>query len=95
MIALAGSGADTFLDASAGKFVSLAIRQAVDGGWKPVHLIVGAVATRNLLKAAGLEKASGLIGASAYKDPGDPQWNSDPDVKAYLHWVSQYLALTH
>jgi branched-chain amino acid transport system substrate-binding protein len=91
MIALAGSGADTFLDASAGKFVSLAIRQAVDGGWKPVHLIVGAVATRNLLKAAGLEKASGLIGASAYKDPGDPQWNSDPDVKAYLHWVSQYL----
>jgi branched-chain amino acid transport system substrate-binding protein len=91
MIALAGSGADTFFDVSLGKFVSLAIRHAYDSGWKPLHLVFGGAAARNALEAAGFEKASGLISAYAYKSLGDPQWNKYADVKQYFEWLRRYL----
>jgi branched-chain amino acid transport system substrate-binding protein len=91
MITLAGSGADTLLDASAGKFVSLVIRHAYDSGWKPLHFVVSRAPRRNALEAAGLEKASGLISADAYKSLGDPQWNMYTDVKQYFEWLGRYL----
>ncbi len=34
-----------------------------------------------------MEKAEGLISAAYLKDPVDPTWANDSDVRAYLDWV--------
>ncbi|KEH14569.1 hypothetical protein GY15_03600 [Delftia sp. 670] len=40
MVALKGSGADTFINISTPKFAAQSIRKAADIGWKPAHYLV-------------------------------------------------------
>ena len=92
IVSLQASGADTFVDITTPKFAAQAIRKVHDIGWKPLHLLnnvsasVGAVLT-----PAGLDKSVGLITASFYKDPVDPQWKSDPAMQEYMAWMKKYF----
>jgi branched-chain amino acid transport system substrate-binding protein len=92
IVSLQASGADTFVDITTPKFAAQAIRKVHDIGWKPLHLLnnvsasVGAVLT-----PAGLDKSIGLITASFYKDPVDPQWKSDPAMQEYMAWMKKYF----
>jgi branched-chain amino acid transport system substrate-binding protein len=89
--ALRASGADTLVLFALPKFCAQAIRRAVDTGWKP-RIVVGMVCSSIdfALKPAGLEKSTGVITAMAMKDPNDPRFATDVDVKEFKAFMSKY-----
>jgi branched-chain amino acid transport system substrate-binding protein len=92
VIALHGANADTFMNFSTPKAAAQAIRKVHDLGWRPAHFLsTPATSIDVTLKPAGLEKSIGLVSATYTKDPGDPQWASDPGVKAYLSFMKKYF----
>jgi ABC-type branched-subunit amino acid transport system substrate-binding protein len=92
ILALQGSGANTFVNISTGKFAAQAIRKAADSGWKPTQYVSSsAMSIEVILKPAGLDKAAGIMGAQFVKDPSDPRWADDPGVKEYLQWAQKYF----
>lgn len=91
IVTLKGSGADTFVEFTTTKFGAQAIRKTYDIGWKPLHLVAFlASSVSAVLRAAGLEKAVGVISSVVAKDPSDPQWHNDPALKEYLAWFKQW-----
>ena len=92
VVTLQGSGADVFLIAATPKFAAQAIRKTYDIGWTPVRYITDvSVSIAAVLKAAGLEKAKGLITANYAKDASDPRWKDDPGFKAFADFVEKYM----
>ena len=91
VINLKAAGADIFLNVATPKFAAQAIKKAAEIGWQPLHLLnsvsnsVGAV-----LKPAGLEASKGIISAAYTKDPGDPQWKDNDDMKAWSAFMDKY-----
>jgi branched-chain amino acid transport system substrate-binding protein len=89
--ALQASGANVLLTAVIPKYSAQAIRKVYDIGWKPTYLVsstansVGAV-----MRPAGAEKGVGLISATYFKDPTDPQWMDTPEYKEWLAWMKKY-----
>jgi len=53
-----------------------------------INNVSASVAT--VLQPAGLEKSVGLITALYLKDPTDPQWENDPQMKNWLAWMKKY-----
>ena len=91
IIALKGSGADTFVNISLPKAAAQAIRKAHDIGWKPLHFlnsVSGSIQT--VLAPAGLEKSVGLITGSYLRDQTDPQWADDPGVKEFYAFMKKH-----
>src|SRR5258708_29251697 len=73
MVALKGSGADTFINISTPKFAAQSIRKAADIGWKPAHYLVSvSLSISSVLKPAGLDNARGVMTASYLREPSDP-----------------------
>jgi len=91
IITLKASGADVFVNISTPKFAAQAIRKATDIGWAPLQLIVNASSSiSTVLMPAGLSNAEGLITAAFIKEPGDPAWAQDDDVKAYVAFLKKW-----
>jgi len=91
IIALQGSGADTFINITTPKFGAQAVRKAWDSGWKPLHIINNVSASvGSVLVPAGLEKSVGLITVQYYKDPNDPQWKDDPAMLEWRAFMGRY-----
>jgi branched-chain amino acid transport system substrate-binding protein len=91
IVALKGSGADTFANFSTPKFASLAIRKAYDIGWHPLHILAGSSrSVAAVLRPAGLEKSIGIVTSAFLKDPTDPRWKDDPAMKEWLAWMAKY-----
>jgi ABC-type branched-subunit amino acid transport system substrate-binding protein len=91
MIALQGSGADTFINITTPKFGAQAVRKAWDSGWKPLHIINNVSASiGSVLIPAGLEKSVGLITVQYYKDPNDPKWKDDPAMLEWRGFMGKY-----
>jgi branched-chain amino acid transport system substrate-binding protein len=91
IIALQASGADVLVDVSTPKFTAQAIRKASDMGWKPLHVAYsGSTGRSEVLKPAGLERATGLVSAAWFKDPTDPRWASDTATADWRRWMSRY-----
>ena len=44
-----------------------------------------------VLKPAGLEYSTGLITTQYMKDPGDKQWDNDPEMLAYKAFMKKYF----
>jgi hypothetical protein len=62
-------------------------------GWTPLHLVCSIASNvEGVLKPAGLENAEGLISSAFAKDPFDPTWTDDADVKAFLDWEKANLS---
>jgi branched-chain amino acid transport system substrate-binding protein len=92
IVALKNSGANVFVNLTTPKFAAQAIRQAYDIGWKPVHFLANSSnSVGAALKPAGLEKAVGLISSTYYKDPSDPQWDTDPGMMKFKEWLRKYV----
>ena len=88
---LKASGADTFYNASSPKFAALAIRKAAELGWKPLHFLTySSQSVSAVLEPAGLENAVGIISATYGKDPTDPRWKDDQDVRELIDWMQKY-----
>ena len=91
ILTLQSSGADTFINITTPKFGAQAVRKAFDSGWKPLHIINNVSASvGSVLKPAGLDKATGLLTLSYYKDPTDPQWKDDPGMIEWRAFMNKY-----
>ncbi len=91
IVSLAGSGADTFFSFSVGKATVQAIRKVADIGWHPLVFITAVSQSKaTVLTPAGLDRATGIISAAFEKDPSDPQWAADADVREYRAWMKRY-----
>jgi branched-chain amino acid transport system substrate-binding protein len=91
MVSLKASGANTLYIAAGPKFAAQAIRKANELIWKPLQFLTyTSQSIAAVLEPAGLENAIGIISASYGKDPTDPRWKDDPDMKEYFDWVQKY-----
>jgi branched-chain amino acid transport system substrate-binding protein len=93
VIAAKASGANVFYFAGTQKAGAEQIRARHNLGWTPLHLVCSiASGVEGVLKPAGLENAEGLISTAYAKDPFDPTWADDADVKTFLDWVKVNLS---
>jgi branched-chain amino acid transport system substrate-binding protein len=91
MVSLKASGANTLYIAAGPKFAAQAIRKANDLAWKPLQFLTyTSQSISAVLEPAGLENAIGILSGSYAKDPTDPRWKDDPDMKEYFDWVQKY-----
>jgi branched-chain amino acid transport system substrate-binding protein len=92
LIAAKTSGANVFYFAGTQKAGAEQIRGVRKLGWSPLHLVCSiASGVEGVLKPAGLENAEGLISTAYSKDPFDPTWADDADVKTFLNWEKASL----
>jgi branched-chain amino acid transport system substrate-binding protein len=92
ILQLQASGADTFINLALGKFASQAISKAYDSGWRPHQFLIAVSSlVGTTLKPAGFDKSKGIISSVFWKDPLDPEWKNDADVKAWHAWMNKYL----
>jgi branched-chain amino acid transport system substrate-binding protein len=85
------SGADVFINASTPKFAAQSIRIAYDTGWHPLQLLsYTSASVATVMVPAGVEKATGIISSTFFKDPSDPQWANDPDLLEYTAFLAKY-----
>jgi ABC-type branched-subunit amino acid transport system substrate-binding protein len=91
IVTLQGSGADIFYNASSARTAAQAIRKAYDIGWRPTQFLTSPSAFVGLVfEPAGLEKAIGIISATAGKDVTDPNLRDDPAYQDWLAWMRKY-----
>jgi branched-chain amino acid transport system substrate-binding protein len=86
------SGANVFYFAGTQKAGAGQVRAVHNLGWKPLHLVCSIAGAMEALKPAGLENAEGLISTAYAKDPFDPAWADDADVRAFLDWANTNLS---
>jgi branched-chain amino acid transport system substrate-binding protein len=92
LIAAKVSGANVFYFAGTQKAGAEQIRGVRKLDWSPLHLVCSIASNvEGVLKPAGLENAEGLISTAFAKDPFDPAWADDADVKAFLDWEKASL----
>lgn len=88
---LRSAGANIVLVAAIPKFAAQAIGRLYDLNWKPRFYISNvAISVGTVLRPAGPEKAVGMLSTQYLKDPTDPAWNDDPDMKAWRAFMAQY-----
>jgi branched-chain amino acid transport system substrate-binding protein len=93
LIAAKVSGANVFYFAGTQKAGAEQIRGVRKLDWKPLHLVCSIAGNvEGVLKPAGFANAEGLISSAYAKDPFDPAWADDADMKGFLAWVKTYLA---
>ena len=91
IVSLKGSGADTLVVAAIPKFAAQSIRKVAQLGWKPTFFLTNvSISVASVMKPAGLENGKGIITAAYGKDPTDPTWKNDPDMKEYLAWMKKW-----
>jgi branched-chain amino acid transport system substrate-binding protein len=91
IVALKASGADTLLDVALPKFAAQAIRKVADIGWHPLHIVPYPASSIPLvMQPAGLDHSVGVVTAEFLKEAGDPAWQDDPEVRAYVDFMKKY-----
>ncbi|WP_143220838.1 ABC transporter substrate-binding protein [Actinomadura sp. CNU-125] len=89
---LAGSGADVFLNVTTPKFGSQALAaDAKIADWNPLHIVNNVAASVTVLKPVGFENVQGVVSSTYYKDPNDPLWANDAEMKLYKAKMKQYV----
>jgi len=91
VLKLASSGADVFVNLAMGKFVSQSLRKVREGAWRPAQYLMSISSTNSLLKPAGTEAATGVMGLRAARNVSSPRWKDDPAVKDYLALLDAHL----
>ncbi|RAY13669.1 branched-chain amino acid ABC transporter substrate-binding protein [Actinomadura craniellae] len=88
---LAGSGADVFLNVTTPKFGSQALAaDAKNTRWNPLHIINNVAASLTVLRPVGFPNVQNTVSAAYYKDPVDPQWANDAEMKRYKAAMAKY-----
>ena len=91
IVSMKAAGANVLMIFSVPKFAAQAIRKAYDIDWHPQEFVssVGS-SIAGAIRPAGFEAAKGIISAAYQKDPADPQWRDDPEMKAWNAWMDKY-----
>lgn len=88
---LAGSEADVFLNVTTPKFGSQALAaDAALSDWNPLHIVNNVSSSPTVLEPVGFDKVQGVVSATYYKDPGDPQWEGDEAMQLYKDKMEEY-----
>lgn len=91
LLTLQAAGVDVLISATSPKFVALAIRKLVDMQWKPLHIITNvATSIAAVMQPAGLERGTGTISSAYIKDPNDPAWAEDSDLRVWREFMAKY-----
>ncbi|MFE0512432.1 ABC transporter substrate-binding protein [Streptomyces sp. NPDC058964] len=79
------------LDVTTPKFGSQALAaDARNTRWNPLHIVNNVSSSAAVLKPVGLKNVQGVVSATYFKDPVDPQWANDPEMKAYQDTMRKY-----
>ncbi|QOG18787.1 ABC transporter substrate-binding protein [Bradyrhizobium arachidis] len=91
IVQLKAAGVDTLIEQSSAKAAAQSIRKVRELNWSPLHVIGGSTASvETVLRPAGLEASKGLVTTLFLKQPGDPAWADDAEVKAYHDFLKKY-----
>jgi branched-chain amino acid transport system substrate-binding protein len=91
IIQMQAAGCNVLVTIAIPKFGALAIRKMAEIGWKPLHILNGiASSVAATLKPAGFENAKGIISDNSFKDPTDPQWQTDAGYKSWVAFMDKY-----
>src|SRR5882724_4727948 len=91
VVQLKAAGIDTLIEQSSAKAAAQSIRKVHELNWSPLHVIGGSTASvETVLKPAGLEASKGLVTTQFLKQPGDPAWANDEEMKAYKDFLRKY-----
>jgi branched-chain amino acid transport system substrate-binding protein len=91
IVQLKTAGVDTLIEQSAAKAAAQSIRKVHELNWSPLHIIgASSASVETVLKPAGLEASKGLVTTQFLKQPGDPAWANDEEVKAYKDFLKTY-----
>src|ERR1700678_4205453 len=91
ILKIKSAGADLFFSATTPKFAAQAIKKNAELGWTPVHIVdINATSVGAVMQPAGLEASKGVISTNYGKDPLDPTWKDDPDMKKYFEFMAKY-----
>jgi ABC-type branched-subunit amino acid transport system substrate-binding protein len=92
IVSLKSSGAEAFLVAGTPKFAAQAIKKVREIGWSPLFIInYVSTSVSATIVPAGSDKATGIVAATATKDPNDPRWTDDAGMKWYRGHFEKYL----
>jgi branched-chain amino acid transport system substrate-binding protein len=87
---------DTMIEQSSAKAAAQSIRKVHELDWHPLHIIgASAASLETVLKPAGLDASKGLVTTQFLKQPGDPAWADDDEVKAYKAFLAKYAPSTN
>jgi branched-chain amino acid transport system substrate-binding protein len=90
VIQLKDTGANVFFIIAIPKFAAQAMRKAGDLGWKPaIYLNNVSSSVASAMKPAGFDNVQGVITALYLMDPTDKQFDSHPDMKAWVAWMKK------
>ncbi len=90
---LAGSKAEVFLNITTPKFGSQALAaDAKNTTWNPLHIVNNVAASITVLKPVGFENVQGVVSSAYFKDPLDPTWADDAEMKLYRQKMAQYAS---
>jgi branched-chain amino acid transport system substrate-binding protein len=85
------SGATLFFSATTPKQAAQAIKKIAELDWHPVQIVdINATSVGAVLQPAGLEASKGIISVNYLKDPADPSWKDDANMKKYLAFMDKY-----
>ena len=89
---LKDSGANVFFNIATPKAAAQAIRKVGDLGWKPAQYLNNVSASvGSVMKPAGFDNSQGIITAQYLMDPTDKQWDSHPDMKAWVAFMDKWM----
>jgi branched-chain amino acid transport system substrate-binding protein len=93
IVQLKAAGVDILVEQSSAKAAAQSIRKVRELNWSPLHIIGGSTASvETVLKPAGLEASKGLVTTQFLKQPGDPAWADDTEMRAYKDFLKKYAA---
>ncbi|MFF4361430.1 ABC transporter substrate-binding protein [Streptomyces sp. NPDC001604] len=91
MASLARSKADVLLNITTPKFASQALAaDAKNTRWNPLHIVNNVSSSAAVLQPVGFKNVQGVVSATYFKDPADPQWANDPEMKTYTAALHKY-----
>jgi ABC-type branched-subunit amino acid transport system substrate-binding protein len=93
IVQLKAAGVDTLIEQSSAKATAQSIRKVHELNWSPLHVIGGSAASvETVLKPAGLDASKGLVTTQFLKQPSDPAWADDEEMKAYKAFLKKYAS---
>ena len=90
---LQGARADAFVLAATPKFAAQAIRRSFDLGGSAARYVADVSASiGSVMKAAGFDKAKGVLTANYRKDASDSRWRDDPGLQRWREFAQARLS---
>jgi branched-chain amino acid transport system substrate-binding protein len=87
------AGANLVLLAAIPKFPAQALAKSNELGWRPLYFVPASTASMVIaMESGGGINAAGITSALFLKTVGDPRWENDDGMRAYLAFVKRWTS---